>query len=148
MKIKIAAAAVAMLAIAGCQSTPAGPLAPNSFTFNTSKQEAKEAIVAVYMGRGFLIVRDSDLQLVMDRPASDNFGAQLLFGSQWNGVPNARLTMTFLGDNPTQVTVNQSIVTNPGSGFERVTDLSQNPHARQELQIGMNAALTSVGPPV
>ncbi|RWM26883.1 hypothetical protein [Mesorhizobium sp.] len=96
--------------------------------------------MSVYLGRGFQIVRDSDLQLVMDRPAKDNFGAQLVFGSQWNVVPNSRISMTFLGDNPTQVNAQLAIVTNPGSGFEQVTDLTNNASTRQQLQIGMSQA--------
>ncbi|WP_295810323.1 hypothetical protein [uncultured Nitratireductor sp.] len=140
MRGKIAAIALVGVLVAGCQTTSNEPLPSNSFTFNSSKQVAKEAIVSTYMSRGFNIVRDSDLQLVMDRPASDNFGAQLVFGSNWNSVPNARITATLLGDNPTNITVRQAIVTNPGTGFERVMDLSQNPSARQQLQIGMSRA--------
>lgn len=140
MRGKIAAVALMGVLVAGCQTTSNEPLPSNSFTFNSSKQVAKEAIVSTYMSRGFNIVRDSDLQLVMDRPASDNFGAQLVFGSNWNSVPNARITATLLGDNPTKITVRQAIVTNPGTGFERVMDLSQNPSARQQLQIGMSRA--------
>ncbi|RWL80669.1 MAG: hypothetical protein EOR67_30975 [Mesorhizobium sp.] len=98
--------------------------------------------MSAYLGRGFQIVRDSDLQLVMDRPAKDNFGAQLVFGSQWNVVPNSRLSLTFLGNNPTQVNAQLAIVTNPGSGFEQVTDLTNNASARQQLQIGMSQAKT------
>ncbi|WP_299941174.1 hypothetical protein [uncultured Nitratireductor sp.] len=150
MRGKIAAVALMGVLMAGCQTTSNEPLPSNSFTFNSSKQVAKEAIVSTYMSRGFNIVRDSDLQLVMDRPASDNFGAQLLFGSNWNSVPNARITATLLGDNPTKVTVQQAVVTNPGTGFERVMDLSQNPDARKQLQIGMNkaqAAATSASRP-
>lgn len=148
-------AALALL-LCGCQTAPTGPLAPNNFTFNASRQTTKESIVSVYLGRGFQIVRDSDLQLVMDRPANDNFTAQLLFGSQWNGVPNARMSLTFLGDNPTQVNAQLSIVTNPGSGFERVMDVTNNAGLRQQLQTGMVQAKSqaegqrppSVAPPV
>jgi hypothetical protein len=115
-------------------------MAPNNFTFNAGRQITKESIVAVYLGRGFQIVRDSDLQLVMDRPANDSFTAQLLFGSRWNGVPNSRMSLTFLGDNPTQVNAQLAIVTNPGSGFERVMDITNNASMRQQLQIGMAQA--------
>jgi hypothetical protein len=152
ISVKYWIASAFLILLAGCQAAPSGPMAPNNFAFNAGRQTTKEAIVSVYLGRGFQIIRDSDLQLVMDRPANDNFGAQLLFGSQWNSVPNARLSLTFLGDNPTQVTAQLAIVTNPGSGFERVTDLTSNANARQELQIGMSKAKAlaegQVAPPV
>ncbi|WP_131803292.1 hypothetical protein [Mesorhizobium sp. LCM 4576] len=138
----VSALAAIVLIVAGCQTAPTGPMPSNNFTFNAGRQTTKEAIVSAYLGRGFQIVRDSDLQLVMDRPAKDNFGAQLVFGSQWNVVPNSRLSLTFLGDNPTQVNAQLAIVTNPGSGFEQVTDLTNNASARQQLQVGMSQAKT------
>ncbi|WP_143749113.1 hypothetical protein [Mesorhizobium sp. WSM3868] len=142
MSFRTVSALAAIVLIAGCQTAPTGPVPPNNFTFNAGKQATKEAVVSAYLGRGFQIVRDSDLQLVMDGPAKDNFGAQLVFGSQWNVVPNSRISMTFLGDNPTQVNAQLAIVTNPGSGFEQVTDLTNNASARQQLQIGMSQAKT------
>ena len=129
------------LIVTGCTTAAAPPPPPAVYQFPASRQMTKEAIVATYLGRGFQIVRDSDFQLVMDRPANDNFGAQILFGSQWNGVPNARLSLTFLGDGPTSVHANMAVVTNPGSGFEQVTDITNNPQARADVSTGMSQAI-------
>lgn len=79
-----------VIVLAGCQATPTGPLAPLDYTFNADKTQTKEAIIATFLPRGYQIVRDSQFQLVLDRPANDSFGAQLLFGSSFNGAPNAR----------------------------------------------------------
>ena len=139
MKNKFAAlpAALICLVLSACQTAPSGPLAPNDFTFNASRTKTKEAIVARFLPKNYQIVRDSDLQLVLDRPASDNFAAQFIYGSQFNTVPNARAMMTFLGDGPTQVNVRLFIVTNPGSGFEQQTDITNNPDARASMARGM-----------
>lgn len=128
------------LIVTACQTTPSGPLAPNDFTFNAPRAKTKEAIVAAFLPRNYQIVRDSDLQLVMDRPVNDNFGAQLLFGSKFNGVPNARVMLTFLGDNPTSVNARLFIVTNPGSGFEQQTDITNNADGRATIAKSMATA--------
>lgn len=133
----IVMAIIGLIVLAGCQTAPTGPMPTNTFTFNADRQTTKEAIVSVYMQRGYQIVRDSNLQLVLDRPANDSFGAQLLYGSQWNGVPNARVTLTFLGDRPTSVTSQIAVVTNPGTAFERVNDLSNNYEGRQQIETSM-----------
>ncbi|GAJ94355.1 hypothetical protein [Rhizobium rhizogenes] len=137
MKIRTFAVLALSVALSACQTAPATPLAPQDFTINASKLKTKEAIIATFLPRNYKIIRDSEFQLVLDRPANDNFGAMLLFGSKFNGVPDARVTFTITGDNPTQVNSRLELVTNPGSGFEQVTDINGNSDARAALQRGM-----------
>ncbi|TIP06443.1 MAG: hypothetical protein E5X72_01620 [Mesorhizobium sp.] len=146
MKYSYTAVATFLICVilSACQTAPKGPLPPNDFTFNAPRAKTKEAIVAAFLPRNYQIVRDSDLQLVMDRPANDNFGAQLLFGSQFNGVPNARVMLTFLGDNPTSVNARLFIVTNPGSGFEQQTDITNNADGRASIAKAMAIAQTTL----
>lgn len=139
MKAKIFALAAALM-VAGCQTVPR-VTEPLSFVFPADKQTTKEAIAATFLQNGYQIQRESDLQLVMDRPAKDSFAAQLIFGSEFNIVPDARVLMTILGDKPTVVTTNLQIVTNPGSGFEQATDITQNTSARAAIQQRMSAAI-------
>lgn len=133
--------ALTMLALTGCQATPVASTQPVDFMFPTDKHHAKEAIIATFLQAQYQIVRDSDFQLVLDRPAQDSFAAQLLFGSRFNGVPNARVMLTFLGDNPTTVNARMMVVTNPGSGFEQTTDITNNGDARASVGRGMSKAL-------
>lgn len=129
-----------LLPLAACQAAPQEPLPPNEFVFPAGKTQTKEAIIATFLSQEYQIVRDSEFQLVMDRPVRDDFAASFLFGSQWNSTPNARVAMTFLGENPTRVTTQVQIVTNPGTGFERVTSLDQNRNWRASVANGMGMA--------
>lgn len=129
--------ALAGAGLGGCQSTSAAPLAPQDYQVAASRSRAKEAVITTFLPRGFSIVRDSDYLLVLDRPASDNFAAQFLYGSRFNGTPNARVTMTFVGDNPTTVMTRIALVTNPNSGFEQITDLNGAAGPRAEIATAM-----------
>lgn len=125
------------LLLASCQTKPEGPMPPNQFTFNAPKVQVKEAIIKTFIPAGYQLVKDSDFQLVLDRPANDNFAAKFLFGSEMNGTPNARAILTITGDNPTEVISQLSLVTNPGTGVEIQHDLSNNADMRGSLARGM-----------
>lgn len=124
---------VAGLMITGCQTASLDDLPPREYSFDASRARTKEALLAAFVDRGYELAKDSDLQLVVERPADDNLGAQLLYGSRFNSVPNARVLMTFLGDDPTKVSFSGKIVTNPGSGFEKATDISNAPDFRTAM---------------
>lgn len=142
MRIEATCIAIAAgLMIGGCQATPATQLEPSTFLFPSSRTQTKEAIIGTFLEHGYQINRDSEYLLAMDRPA-DSFGARFLYGSNFNGTPNARVTMTFLGDKPTEVHTAIAIVTNPGSGFEQISDISGNADARASIARGMALALT------
>lgn len=128
---------VAGLGLLGCQSTPQKPLEPVDFTVHASKLKTKEAIISTFIQRNYRIVTDSEFQLVLDRPANDNMMAMVLLGSDFNRVPNARVTFTITGDNPTQANARLEVVTNPGSGFERVMDVSNNAEGRAQINRAM-----------
>ena len=130
MKAAYLSVCVLLSVLSGCQTAPQAPLASNDFTFNASKTKTKEAIITTYLPRNYQIVKDSEFQLVMDRPANDNFMAQMVFGSKFNSVPNARLILTLVGDNPTHVHSQLQIITNPGSGFENAMSIDNNADGR------------------
>lgn len=129
---------IGLMLLTGCVATPNLP--PLTFSFPASRDDTKGAIIAAFSQRGYQITRDSQFQLVMDRPIRGNIGASLVFGSQFNAVPNARASMTVLGDNPVTVTVNLSVVTNPGSGFEQVTPADNNMDGRAQVGMMMQTA--------
>ncbi len=88
--------------------------------------KVKEAVAALMVSRGYQIQRDTDF--VMDFATNtQNFMATLLLSSRYDGRVETRVSVTFIGDNPTQVTWRAALVTNPGSAFERPTDITNNP---------------------
>ena len=127
--MRIYVAAVAAVAIAACTPVDVASLPSNTFTFAKSKSATKDAFVPKFLARGYDIKSDSDYQIVFEKK-SNGLAAGILFGSRYDSTPAARITTTIVGSSPTTVTGKASIVTNPGSAFERVTDVSNNPEAR------------------
>lgn len=124
-----AAALLAAAPLAACSTTSSKTprVAPErQLTINASKKQVKEAIAALMVSRGYQIQRDTDF--VMDFGAtSNNVLATILLSSNYDSRVEARLTVTFIGDKPTQVSWRANLITNPGSAFERPTDITNNP---------------------
>lgn len=128
-----------LLAIAaslmGCATVP--PLntssgRPEVTICGVSKSELMEKVVARATMGGQNIRSTSNYQIVMGKPVT-NLLAAALMGSKYDSTPEYRLVWTFanLGNNCTYVGVTVQIVTNPGSAFERITDVSSGKDAHQ-----------------
>lgn len=143
MRFSIAVGAVLAVGLAACQST--APMPSNVFSFDASRQATKDAIVSTFLPKGYQVTKDSDFVLALDRPA-DSATAQLLFGSGWNETPNMRVVLTITGDKPTRVQSAVQIVTNPGSGIERITDVSNNAEMRAAIVRAMVQVQAALAP--
>lgn len=124
----LSAAVVMTAAMLSACSTTSGPrLAPErQLTIAAPKMKVKEAVAALMVSRGYQIQRDTDF--VMDFATNtQNFMATLLLSSRYDSRVETRVSVTFIGDNPTQVTWRAALITNPGSAFERPTDITNNP---------------------
>lgn len=113
--------AVFILALAGCQT--AQPLATASgrpeVSISAPASQVHAALVGAAMNRGYTIRQDSQYLLVVEKP-SQNFMANVLLGSQFNPVVNARMSIAIAEiGGATRVVVDMAIIQNPGSGFER-----------------------------
>lgn len=71
---------------------------------------------------GFNPGRETQSTLVLDKPVQNVFMAALM-GSQYDAQPDERITLTFLSyGNTLRIIGDVSVITNPGSAFERRTD--------------------------
>lgn len=83
------------------------------------------------LNRGFDLRKDTNYQLVFERPITDIFTAAL-FGSQYDHTSNARITDTLAASpESVRVIVDLAVITNPGSAFERRTPAN---HSRDALE--------------
>ena len=122
-----AAVMFAAAAISACTTTSGPPMAPErQMSIKAPKAKVKEAIAALMVSRGYHIQRDTDF--VMDFATNtQNFMATLLLSSNYDSRVETRVSVTFIGDSPTQVTWRAALITNPGSAFERPTDITNDP---------------------
>lgn len=115
--------------VTGCAG--AKPLNTNSGRPEVSicgvqKAGLMEKVVASASMDGFNIRSSSNFQIVMGKVLTNNFSAGMLYGSKYDPWPEFRLiwTLADTGNNCIHVGVVLQMITNPGSAFEKVTDVS------------------------
>lgn len=129
--IFFACAATALFTLAGCASSAqmqAAAAANQPITVNVSKAKAKEVVATMFSSKGYRITKDSDFVLEFSAPTSSPL-AQMLLSSRFSSEVDARISVQFTGDNPTTVIWHAYLVTNPGTGFEQLTDVSRGADA-------------------
>lgn len=121
-------------------ATPTGR--PEKTFTGLTKKQVTDAIVASALSRGSQVKSVSEYSVVLARRA-ENTAAQILFGSRYDSVPEARVTLNLV-DVPggVQVYGRGEMVTNPGSGYEKVTPL---PGGDAEIQKSLDDLARRMG---
>ncbi|MBA4390235.1 MAG: hypothetical protein C0399_04780 [Syntrophus sp. (in: bacteria)] len=119
---------VVIILLTGCAGLPRMNTSsgrPEITICGVGKSEIMEKVVAGFIMAGFNIRNTSNFQIVMGKPVSNPLVGAMM-GSRYDSTPESRLVWTFasLDNNCTHIGVVVQIVTNPGSAFERITDVS------------------------
>jgi hypothetical protein len=120
---------LSFLFLAGCvapvtHATPSGKVEVS--ISGVSKAAIRDRLTNDMINKGFLVVRSDESLLVVDRPVDNPLAAALL-GSRYDSTPNARITFNIIKVGAAvRVIADCAIITNPGSGFERRTDVNNN----------------------
>lgn len=117
----------------------AAATANQPITVGADKAAAKNVVAQVFTSRGYRINKDSDFVLEFEAP-SNNAWVQVLLSSNYDSTVDARIIVQFVGENPTIVSWRAYLVTNPGSAFERLTDISRGADA-PAIQAALDQAL-------
>jgi membrane-associated protease RseP (regulator of RpoE activity) len=105
------------------------------------KKTAMDAIANLYSRGGYTIKTVNEYSLVVEKP-EDSMGAALLFGSRFATTPNSRVSLNFSEfGGTTHIQGRVEMVTNPGSGYENVSDLSGNATALQQTLVQAKALM-------
>lgn len=98
-------------------------------TTNVSMDRLKPELMAAMMNRGYSMHRDSGVSLSMEKPLTGMAAA--FFGSRYDPNPAARITFTFIqSTDQLRLIADMAMVTNPGSGYERLTPANRSQDAR------------------
>ena len=127
MKMKLL---ILLLLFAGCSatnnltvSTPSGK--PEIYIPKVAKKPVSDEFVNQMLTQGYNVKSTSDYNIVFIKPV-DNFGVNLLLGSQYDATTEYRVTSNLVeSSSGTRLVLTIQIITNPGSAFERVTDISK-----------------------
>jgi hypothetical protein len=143
---KIAVLILAVVLLSGCATvqpihTQSGR--PEVTICGVSKNEVMEKFVASLSTGTFTVRSTSNFQVVVGRPVNNPL-AIALYGSRYDSTPEARVIFTFSEvSGCTLVSARLLIVTNPGSAFERVMDISQGKDAH-ELQLELEKLKSTI----
>ena len=109
--------------------TPSGR--PEIFIKGATKPEVMEQIVLETMNFGYAVQEQTDYSILVVTDA-DDFSSQMFFGSQFNSTPQKQLRCS-LAQTASGVRVmgTFAVVTNPGSGYAKKTDMSKSEGAHQ-----------------
>jgi hypothetical protein len=132
--------------LAGCaaQVTHATPSGKTEEVFAASPDRVKPILVGMMSNGGFNLVRDSDYQVAFDKPV-ENLLVGAFLGSNYNATPNERISFTLVPVGPnTRVIVDIAVVTNPGSGFEKLTPFNNGPDS-EHLQTVLDQLAVNYG---
>jgi hypothetical protein len=122
------ALAVATIAawLVGCQTAapPSTASGKPEVTIKAQPAAIKARLISLAIDKRFNVTKDTEYLLQVEKP-SDNLAAAMLLGSKYDAIPSERWVFTFapLGDS-VRVVASAMYVTNPGSGFERITPIN------------------------
>ena len=132
--VRVAAVTILCFLVAACATpvkhhTASGR--PEVTIATTNVGAVKGALISEMVNRGYSITRESDFLVAFDRPI-DNVWAAALLGSRYDSTPNARVSYTIARiQDAIRVVADLAIITNPGSAFERQTNMNANEDSRK-----------------
>ena len=125
---------VLFLGLVGCATmpdvmlnTPSGR--PEVSIQNATKKQVMDAIINRELSKSWDLKSQSDSLLVFSHKVT-GFAAALAYGSQYDSTPEQRGTFTLVDSgNVIRVLLKVEMVTNPGSAYERTSDVTLGKNA-------------------
>lgn len=135
----LAVLAFSLATLSACATIDQAALPKNNFTMPLSSKSARDAVVASGMAHGYRLSKSNEYQIELDRTAY-GFANSVAFGTGFNGTPSQRISVTFIGSQPTRATATMGMVSNPGTAHEIFNEMSYLPEGRAEITKIMTAA--------
>lgn len=116
--------------VAGCatpmiHNTPSGR--PEITVGNKAGKRVLAEITNLMVNKGYNVKSSSDSLIIFEKPIEGTMAAMLL-GSRYDSTPAARITYNIIEtETTTRVIASFAAITNPGSAFERITPMNNNP---------------------
>jgi len=137
MTKKILIAIVMVISLAGCATvrplnTTTGK--PEVIITDASKKDISDAIINTMLSWDLQLQKRDEYILIFGKK-NTNIASSVLLGSRYDAVPEWRFTYNMVDyADGVRIIVNIAAVTNPGSAFERLTDLSKGSQDAQNIQ--------------
>ena len=100
---------------------------PEIVIAGVTQKQVIDQIVAIKLQKGMQIRSVNDYGVTVSKRIGESFMASLVYGSSYDSNPEARITYNVVEDgDAVRVYSRTEIITNPGSGFEKSTDVTAN----------------------
>lgn len=117
---------VVLLFSAQCAIAAQNKGTPEITIYNVSRKQVIDQIMRAKLERGMKIRSVSDHGVIASKVMDSNLGASILFGSRYDINPEARIIYNVIEiENAVKIFMRFEMVTNPGSSFERISDLTE-----------------------
>ncbi|MGE0388449.1 MAG: hypothetical protein AB7Q97_27305 [Gammaproteobacteria bacterium] len=137
--LQLVGVAAVALVFTGCAmeppKSPAFVATPRAqfFIAGVTKKQAIDEIVAGKLSRGMTIREVNDYGVTVAAPINNSILASIIYGSSYDRTPEARIHYNVVDhEDGVRIYSRAEMVTNPGSGFERSTDVTAS--IARELQ--------------
>lgn len=118
-------------------------------TIAAEKKRVIAALTNRMLDKGWQ-VKSADEHRVVFKRVDDSIGGMAMFGTNFNGFPEARAEYSLVdSEGGVRVVCNLKMVSNPGSGFEQETEMRGRPamEAAQEGLLEVQRSLTVASAP-
>ncbi len=126
--------AICAMVVSACQSPSPSGLKPKEYLFNAPFVDTKAALTSAFADSNYQVASDNGTTLVLDRPAQAAGG----------GSADDRISMKFLGDDPTKVTFSGAAA--GSSSFGGNSDTTDTAEFREAVAQAAAKAAVAVKP--
>jgi hypothetical protein len=139
-RLHLAIIVVVISFVAGCAAppqrlaTPSGN--PEIVIPNAARKLVIDKIVASKLEKGMQVKSVNDYGVVVGKKIEDSTMAAFLYGSRYDSIPEARITYNLVeAADGLRVFSRSEIVTNPGSAYERVTNITNSVSGQMQTEL-------------
>jgi hypothetical protein len=140
MKISWFIVLCALLVLDGCAAIPVIPTEsgkPEIIIHKTTKEKVANEIINDTSSKGFMLVSSAPNLIILDKPAEGVMA--YFYGSHQNPIPNHRLQIQLTDvQGGVRILINLFIVTNPGTGLEKLENRNHSKDAYEIYQALQN----------
>lgn len=126
--------------LVGC-ATPAQRLAtpsgnPEIVIPNTTRKAVIDKIIAAKLEKGMQVKSVNDYGVVVGKKVDGSFMASFLYGSRYDSTPEVRITYNVVETaGGVRVFSRTEMITNPGSAYERTSDVTQSLSSQMQSEL-------------
>lgn len=109
---------------------------PEIFLSAVTRKQVADVIVAAKLSAGMTVRSTTEYSVVVGKRLVDNYSASVAYGSRYDSVPEMRTTYNFVEQGGGVAVFGRvEMITNPGSAYERVHNVTASQGATMQREL-------------